>query len=86
MFSFRAESNMDSSNKCYFCKQYSTKRPLCPFFGVQVECFHCQTLGKLKISLVSVRCESVAVVVMETEVQRIVAPMDTAPCSRRRKS
>lgn len=45
--------------------------------------FSVSDCGKFKISLVSVRCKAVAVVLMETQVQRILIPIDTASFSRR---
>ena len=45
--------------------------------------FSVSDYGKFKISLISVRCKAVAVVLMETQVQRIVTAIDTASFSGR---
>jgi len=48
--------------------------------------FSVSDFGKFKISLITVRCKAAAVVLMETQVQRIVTPIDTASFSRRLES
>jgi len=45
--------------------------------------FSVSDFGKFKISLISVRCKAVAVVLMETQIQMIVTPVETASLSRR---
>jgi len=48
--------------------------------------FSVPDFGKFEIPLISVRCNGVSVVLMETQVQRIANQIDTASVSRRLES